>query len=708
MKSVANYSKLNDPSSRSGSKFSSSSNPVWDFFSSVIWLVTTPIVLPVRITLSIIQSILKQLAQFSIIKNCLYVLNGHYDKDDKIHPSVRGAGKDRFSIYKDIAKIIASGLVFSALMYTNIFIYKNFLDAFGSGDGLLFQKTLMQYAILTVSLVTVRALSKYIRKLTQSVMTQKIRAQWIDLISSVNLDAFSKRKEWLNPPQDKKSNKKADKDPEEPKSYDLSQLIQEEVDDTVSYAIVTMTQLLYMVCDAAFFSYFLLGLAPNLMVLALATTFICSIILYYPGMRQLDLQQDYRSQESKLRTEISRFNANKEKYQQAGILATQKKKLDELKDEVNSTYQKKVQWETIYSWINRLISYLSIPAALVLIAPGFSSGAMTFGVVMASLRCFKDFLNSVTLLNDNRKMFNKFETGVSRLQFTATQLHAQKKLEQEAKKRHKAEGTEFIMPEATLSINTGGADHSSTYTLKTDKLTLGTGIHQVKGPSGSGKSLLFSVIEGTFLQNESATMVDPNDAKKTLTITVPYSFNPGSVYHHTQNSRTLELIDDKSFTAENLIHQSWPILKGKTITVEKPFTISSLKTPFKNLSGGQKDSISLIGLFALLDHYKDKPSQLPMKTLILDEVDQGFGCKEEDHGSQVSKAFEQLFEKLKPYKDTLITLIASHKLEQIRQSATEHTHSKQFMQQLKMVNDITLIPSTDAPESKVKQTFNAG
>jgi ABC-type uncharacterized transport system fused permease/ATPase subunit len=711
MKQAAKYSSLlKDPSSLGGSK-SSSLNPVWDFFSSIIWLVTTPIILPLKITLFIIQPILNALAKFSIIKNCLYILNGHSDEDNIIHPSVKGAKKDSKSIYWDLAKIIASGLVFSALMYTNIFIYKNFLDAFGSGNSFLFQQTLIQYAILTLSLVTIRAISKYIRKTTQSVMTQKIRAQWVNLISSVNLEAFSKRQAWLETPQIEKDKRSLDEDEdeeEEPKSNDLGQIIQDEVDDTASYAVVTMTQLLYMTCDAIFFSYFLLGLAPNLMILALATTAICTVILYYPGNKQLKLQKRHRNLESKYRKELKIFEKNKAIYKQSRILDQEQEKIQKLTDKVNTVYQQKVWWETIYSGINRLISYLSIPAALVLIAPGFSSGAVTFGVVMASLRCFKDFLNSVTLINDNRKMFNKFDTGVKRLQFTAKELYAQKKLEDEARARYEIDASEgkIIIPGSELSIKKGTANHEETYTLMTDELILEPGVHQIKGPSGSGKSLLFKVIEGTFLQNESATMTSPSFETE-LKITIPYELDDTKVYHHTQNSRGLELVNDTDFTAEELIYKSWPQLKGRIDKKpEDPFTISSLKTPFKNLSGGQKDSVSLIGLFALLDYYKTKPSKLPIKTLILDEVDQGFGCKEEDEGSQVVRAFSALFEKLKPYNDTLITLIASHKLEQIRQQQSLKSHELS-PPGADIKSDITLTPREDNLCS-IQQTISAG
>lgn len=276
---------------------------------------------------------------------------------------------------------------------------------------------------------------------------------------------------------------------------------------------------------------------------------------------------------------------------------------------------------------------------------------------MSGLRCFKDFLNSIMLINDNQKMFNKFETGVNRLTEVASELNKQKQLEEDAKSNYVANSKEITLPDSTMSIYQTTDQGKKSYTLKIDQtITLAPGIHHIKGPSGSGKSLLLSAFDGTFFAHETAKI---SDNKK---IGLPYAINSPEIFHHTQNSRNISLIDNSMFTADQLIR-----LSSQTkdeLQIPKTFcSIVSLSTPFKTMSGGQKDCISLITLEAII---RENPKQLPFKLLILDEVDQGFGCTEkEDLSSQVAEAFKSLFAKLEKYKSTLITLVVSHKLEQL-------------------------------------------
>ena len=638
-----------------GSNTAYSSNPVWDFFSFIFWLVTSPITLPFKVISQLFNAILSALSKMTIIKNCRYILTGHCDSDQEhTHPSVKGAQQSSREIYWAIAKIIVTGLMYSALMYTNVFMYRTFLDAFGSSNSLLFNETLIQYTVLTILLVAVRAISKYMRKSTQSHMTFAIREQWFDLITSVNLNAFAKRNIQAPGPTKGKDQKTS-----------LSQLIQEEVDDTASYAIVTITQLLYMICDAAFYSYFLMSMAPKLMILALITTAICTLAISIPGRKLLELEKEYRTCETTLREAIGVYNQNDLTYNRIGISA--KKDINASTLNAFEVYQKKLFWETIYSGINRLISFLSIPAALVLIAPGFSTGAMTFGVVMASLRCYKDFFNSIMHLNNNQKMFNKFESGVTRLQVTAKALYDQKSLEERVRSKYEVTGKEKD-PEITIpkgiSFSHNDGNENTTYKISTkDGLIFKPGIHLIKGPSGSGKSILFSIIEGSFLQDPSAKMTGSE------TIQIPFGFGSDSFFHHHQSSRDIKLIGNPHFSAHELIQKTFPQLDDNEINIPQGCGFSiDLKKPFCELSGGQKDSITLIGLFAVLDKYKQKPAELPLKTIILDEVDQGLGQEDSPGNSQVTKVFKTLAEKLAPYKGQLITLITSHNIAAMRSS----------------------------------------
>ncbi|MBM4211176.1 MAG: hypothetical protein FJ186_01380 [Gammaproteobacteria bacterium] len=631
------------------SKNHNSSNPLRDFFSSLLKFVLYPI----GMLYSLIMNVWITISRASFIKNCQYVLFGTIGNHQKEapQPSIASA-EDKIQIHRSIWLIIITCLIFSALMYTNIFIYKNFLDAFGSGNKALFDRTLVQYAIVTILLSSIRALAKYLRKTTQSQITKNIRDQWFKLVSQVNLDAFLKREKWQ-----KISQKKQPDDKEEKKTQDISQLIQEEVDDVVSYSIVTITQLIYMTLDALFFAYFLLQLTPGLFWLALITTAISSYVLIIPGRKQLETQGKYRKIETKLRSELAKFKDNQTSYKNANIQDSQIEEISKLMNEAYKIYNEKMKWESIYSWSSRTISYLAIPAALMIIAPGFSSGIITFGVVMSGLRCFKDFLNSIMLINDNQKMFNKFETGVNRLTEVASELNKQKQLEEDAKSNYVANSKEITLPDSTMSIYQTTDQGKKSYTLKIDQtITLAPGIHHIKGPSGSGKSLLLSAFDGTFFAHETAKI---SDNKK---IGLPYAINSPEIFHHTQNSRNISLIDNSMFTADQLIR-----LSSQTkdeLQIPKTFcSIVSLSTPFKTMSGGQKDCISLITLEAII---RENPKQLPFKLLILDEVDQGFGCTEkEDLSSQVAEAFKSLFAKLEKYKSTLITLVVSHKLEQL-------------------------------------------
>ena len=631
------------------SKNHNSSNPVRDFFSSLLKFVLYPI----GMLYSLIMNVWITISRASFIKNCQYVLFGTIGNHQKEapQPSIASA-EDKIQIHRSIWLIIITCLIFSALMYTNIFIYKNFLDAFGSGNKALFDRTLVQYAIVTILLSSIRALAKYLRKTTQSQITKNIRDQWFKLVSQVNLDAFLKREKWH-----KISQKKQPDDKEEKKTQDISQLIQEEVDDVVSYSIVTITQLIYMTLDALFFAYFLLQLTPGLFWLALITTAISSYVLIIPGRKQLETQGKYRKIETKVRSELAKFKDNQTSYKNVNIQDSQKEKIKKLFNEAYEIYNEKMKWESIYSWSSRTISYLSIPAALMIIAPGFSSGIITFGVVMSGLRCFKDFLNSIMLINDNQKMFNKFETGVNRLTEVASELNKQKQLEDDAKSHYEADKSGITLPDSTMSICQTTDQGEKSYTLKIDQtITLGPGIHHIKGPSGSGKSLLLSAFDGTFFAHETAKI---SDHKK---IGLPYAINSPEIFHHTQNSRNISLIDNSMFTADELIRLSSQT--QNELQIPKNYcSIDSLKTPFKTMSGGQKDCISLITLEEII---RENPEKLPFKLLILDEVDQGFGCTEkEDLSSQVAEAFKSLFAKLEPYKSTLITLVVSHKLEQL-------------------------------------------
>jgi len=631
------------------SKNHNSSNPLRDFFSSLLKFVLYPI----GMLYSLIMNVWITISRASFIKNCQYVLFGTIGNHQKEapQPSIASA-EDKIQIHRSIWLIIITCLIFSALMYTNIFIYKNFLDAFGSGNKALFDRTLVQYAIVTILLSSIRALAKYLRKTTQSQITKNIRDQWFKLVSQVNLDAFLKREKWQ-----KISQKKQPDDKEEKKTQDISQLIQEEVDDVVSYSIVTITQLIYMTLDALFFAYFLLQLTPGLFWLALITTAISSYVLIIPGRKQLETQGKYRKIETKLRSELAKFKDNQTSYKNANIQDSQIEEISKLVNEAYEIYNEKMKWESIYSWSSRTISYLAIPAALMIIAPGFSSGIITFGVVMSGLRCFKDFLNSIMLINDNQKMFNKFETGVNRLTEVASELNKQKQLEEDAKSNYVANSKEITLPDSTMSIYQTTDQGKKSYTLKIDQtITLGPGIHHIKGPSGSGKSLLLSAFDGTFFAHETAKI---SDNKK---IGLPYAINSPEIFHHTQNSRNISLIDNSMFTADELIRLSSQT--QNELQIPKNYcSIVSLSTPFKTMSGGQKDCISLITLEAII---RENPKQLPFKLLILDEVDQGFGCTEkEDLSSQVAEAFKSLFAKLEPYKSRLITLVVSHKLEQL-------------------------------------------
>ncbi len=628
------------------SKNHNSSNPVRDFFSSLLKFVLYPI----GMLYSLIMNVWITISRASFIKNCQYVLFGTIGNHQKEapQPSIASA-EDKIQIHRSIWLIIITCLIFSALMYTNIFIYKNFLDAFGSGNKALFDRTLVQYAIVTILLSSIRALAKYLRKTTQSQITKNIRDQWFKLVSQVNLDAFLKREKWH-----KISQKKQPDDKEEKKTQDISQLIQEEVDDVVSYSIVTITQLIYMTLDALFFAYFLLQLTPGLFWLALITTAISSYVLIIPGRKQLETQGKYRKIETKVRSELAKFKDNQTSYKNVNIQDSQKEKIRKLFKEAYEIYNEKMKWESIYSWSSRTISYLSIPAALMIIAPGFSSGIITFGVVMSGLRCFKDFLNSIMLINDNQKMFNKFETGVNRLTEVASELNKQKQLEDDAKSHYEADRSGITLPDSTMSICQTTDQGEKSYTLKIDQtITLGPGIHHIKGPSGSGKSLLLSAFDGTFFAHETAKI---SDHKK---IGLPYAINSPEIFHHTQNSRNISLIDNSMFTADEIIRLSSQT--QNELQIPKNYcSIDSLKTPFKTMSGGQKDCISLITLEEII---RENPEKLPFKLLILDEVDQGFGCTEkEDLSSQVAEAFKSLFAKLEPYKSTLITLVVSYTL----------------------------------------------
>ncbi len=527
-----------------------------------------------------------------------------------------------------IAAVLISSAIFSLLMYANIYFYKTFSDAFFNSTVNLsnFYQSTLQFAGLTTVLVAIRAITKLLRKYTQSLLTSHIRQQWTNNLTESDING-------LKPKTQKES----------------AATVEDDVDDNVSHMVISMTQCLYMCFDAIFYFFFLKTNAPYLIPLAIVTTIVCFVVTYLPGEKQRSYQDEDSIKRRRFQTAIRDFQANIPLHKNRNAIGREADLLREHATGIRKNYHIKLIWETIYSFLMRLIKYLSIPLAFVMVAPSFAAKSITFGVVMTSLRVFKDFLSSISLIVDNRKMFNKFSTGTGRCRRVMKDIrHAKNNLENKREATFKTGGA-LTIPRGTR------IEDEKQMQLKitaNDNITLKAGsIVSISGESGSGKSVLARVLRG-----ELATLDVhiPEDAEK---IAHPClkgeQFIAGSIWGHDQNTRDCTAqhgSEDRELTAAEMIAYSgddWQtnfkleeiesFTKGYAYSGDSEdgfSTIPDYSVPYSTLSGGQKDCIGILNILYKMHQFKDATDAFPYKLLIVDEIDQGLGTAQHQNHSQ--------------------------------------------------------------------------
>ncbi len=617
----------------------------------------------------------------TFLHDAWYILSGKLNGTEKnTHPSIfEFSSENRQKTYLRLFIVLTSCVLFTVLMYLNIYLYKNFTDAFNSSSPGIFNQILMHYVGLTVVLVSLRAITKFVRKSTQNFLTLNIRKQWLQLYTSVNLDAIKT--------QDKQQ---------------MPQIIEEEVDETVSYTIITLTQALYMSSDLLFFFVFLYQQSPQLLFLAIGSCATIWALTYLPGAKQFDLQTKDRKLRTNSRQQLTDYMNRSPMIKGVNASNYEKQELNDTVETISTNYFRKITWESIYSFITRMIKYLSIPAAFFLIAPSYSTGTITFGVVMSSMRIFKDFLSSITLMISNRKMLNKFRTGVNRLHETSESIYKQRSYERESlsqyfKPSDKSKELALAVPACAIKParphnkddKEDKAPHKEEEQLiiKLDKeFVYKPGVHIVKGDSGTGKSQWLSFLSGAFTTYEgnNVDMIQEGTKVSHPCVSDNGFDMDGQIYHISQKAseckksgntiidclrypgnRYFKGIDNK--TIENRFNQYYE--DGIHKIAPKDIGVNP-----NNLSGGQGDSVNLIRLMILLDEYKDKPEDFPFKMVILDEIDRGFGQEKtilspikSVHGQpsrptepQTIVVYKKLAEKMIPFLEETMFFITSH------------------------------------------------
>ena len=412
----------------------------------------------------------------------------------------------------------------------------------------------------------------------------------------------------------------------------------EDEDDNVSHMVISMTQCLYMCFDAIFYFFFLKANAPYLIPLAIVTTIVCFVVTYLPGEKQRSYQNEDSLKRRRYQTAILDIQANISLHKNRNAIGREAALLREHARGIRKNYHIKLIWETIYSFLMRLIKYLSIPLAFVMVAPSFAAKTITFGVVMTSLRVFKDFLSSISLIVDNRKMFNKFSTGTGRCRRVMKDIrHAKNNLENKREATFKTGGA------LTIPSGTRIEDENKTQLKITaaNEIILEPGsIVSISGESGSGKSVLARVLRG-----ELATLdvLIPQDAEK---IAHPClkgeQFIAGSIWGHDQNTRDCTAqhgTEDRELTAAEMIAYSgddWEtnfnFEEIKSFTKIYAYsgdsadgfsTIPDYSVPYSTLSGGQKDCIGILNILYKMHQFEKNTVVFPYKLLIADEIDQG-------------------------------------------------------------------------------------
>lgn len=605
----------------------------WSIVSFPFYLISIPFKWPFQLLAKGFTALLDTNAfGHWFIHDIYYVFTGKTtpSSTEKPDPSLSSI-KCKRTVSWLIAAVLISSAIFSLLMYANIYFYKTFSDAFFNSTVNLsnFYQSTLQFAGLTTVLVAIRAITKLLRKYTQSLLTSHIRQQFTNNLTETDINGLT--------PKTKK---------------EAAATIEEDLNVNVSHMVISMTQCLYMCFDAIFYFFFLKANAPYLIPLAIVTTIVCFTVTYFPGEKQRGYQNEDSIKRRLYQTSILEYQKNYALYKNRNGIGREADLLREYATDIRENYHIKLIWETIYSFLMRLIKYLSIPLAFVMVAPSFAAKSITFGVVMTSLRVFKDFLSSISLIVDNRKMFNKFSTGTSRCRRVNKDIR-QAKDELENKRAATFRTGTGPGDELTIPCGTKIEDENGTQleiTADAD-ITLQPGsIVSISGESGSGKSVLARVLSGE-LAKLKVTL--PNGAEK---IAHPClegrQFITGSIWGHDQNTRDCTAhhrTEDRELTAAEMIAYSgddwettFKLEEIESFTEEYAYsgdfedgfsTIPDYSVPYSTLSGGQKDCIGILNILYKMHQFKHDTDRFPYKLLIVDEIDQGLGTAQHQNHS---------------------------------------------------------------------------
>ena len=352
---------------------------------------------------------------FSFLKNAWYIITGDLTAQQSArHASVFKLNQSTYNKFLLLGTaLLTSVILFSLGIYASVYLYSAFTQSFSAGAMSAFTSIFYKYMGLSILLGFVRASNKFLRKYTQNLITRNLRYQWVTILGKVHAQALT-----------------------EESQKNIAQLIEEETEEATSHSVIMFSQIIYMTCDMCFFFIYLYFHVPNLVLLAIGTATVAWLLLDTPGKKQEHYQKLDKIYRTELRKEIDETLQATPLIRGTNGFAFEEKQLKKKIDRVSNNYISKIAWESLYSLINRLIKYLSIPAAFCLIAPAYATGLVSFGVVMSSLRCYKDFLSAATLIISNRKMVNKLSVSVKRLYRTYEDTLKQKSYEQQQLKKN--------------------------------------------------------------------------------------------------------------------------------------------------------------------------------------------------------------------------------------------------------------------------------
>ena len=461
-----------------------------------------------------------------------YFINSWYAFSGNLYNHSHPKHGDHFSLFKLKPSIkhkllFILGLIcllqfaYNFILYSGIYMQKYFFDSFQAANTPMVYHYFKLLAVITIVNIAVRTAIKFLRKRLQSNWKTAIQVQWIKKISMAGDIQNLERKY----------------------KEGIGQKIEQEVDDYISYATITVIQTQYMLLDFSFYFYFLYVNTPGLLYFAFAILLSAHIILEIPKRFQFHFQTKDRELRTTFRDRINNFI---KRIPLINAIHSHKDERDNLIKHANAqndNYTSKLSWEAIFSSIKRTFIYFATPICFFILYPSYTTGAITFGATMIGIRCLKEFLRTIMLINSNFKMFNKQNNNTDRIFATLNRIN---ETYEKVAKRAKEIYTQSTDSNIHLPEHQGD---QPIFKFQQEKQPLyfhcaldeiKPGAYMLVGQSGSGKSVFISAVSGALHKNDSLKDI-PSKIKLPKHLHDSTNINFSAIYTINKNSTSQSL-----------------------------------------------------------------------------------------------------------------------------------------------------------------------